>query len=247
VQSLPVNILKAIGGYQIIIVQGNSVISQLPRWIEYGAFTLAFLAGSVNAVGLLGFQHQAVSHLSGTATLLGAELLNHQGFTLHLAGVILSFLLGAVISGFLISSPSLKLGRHYGSLLFIEGVFLIIAIYFLNQGSFLGHYFASLACGLQNALATRYSDAVVRTTHVTGIFTDLGIMLGAALRGEKFDKRKAILFLLIITGFISGGTFGASLYNKYHFMALAAPALICFALAAFYPLYHLGSSAAQTD
>ena len=223
------------------------MISRLPRWIEYGAFTLALLAGIVNAVGLLGFQHQAISHLSGTATLLGAELLNHQGSALHLAGVILSFLLGAVISGFFISSPSLKLGRHYGSLLFLEGVFLVIAIYFLNQGSFLGHYFASLACGLQNALATRYSGAVVRTTHITGIFTDLGMMFGAALRGEEFDKRKAILFLLIITGFTSGGAIGASLYNNYHFMALAAPALICFMLALFYSLYSLSNKTVQPE
>jgi len=47
------------------------VISRLPPWVETGAFTLAFTAGSVNAVGLLGFSHQAVSHLTGTSTLLG--------------------------------------------------------------------------------------------------------------------------------------------------------------------------------
>jgi uncharacterized membrane protein YoaK (UPF0700 family) len=46
----------------------------LPRWIELGAFTLALLAGTVNAVDLLGFAHQYISHLSGTATQLGAEL-----------------------------------------------------------------------------------------------------------------------------------------------------------------------------
>ncbi|MGB5445005.1 MAG: YoaK family protein [Psychromonas sp.] len=225
------------------------MISRLPRWIEYGAFTLAFLAGIVNAVGLLGFQHQAVSHLSGTATLLGTELLKHPGSAVHLAGVIFSFVLGGAISGFFISSPSLKLGRHYGVLLLIEGVFLLIAIYFLNQGSFIGHYFASLACGLQNALATKYSGAVVRTTHITGIFTDLGMMLGASLRGEEFDKRKGILFLLIITGFISGGVFGASLYSKYHFMALAAPAFMCLMLAIFYSLFSISksSSALQAE
>ncbi len=213
------------------------MISKLPRWIEFGAFTLALLAGIVNAVGLLGFAHQSISHLSGTATLLGAELAGLSNSSLHLAAILVSFMLGAALSGFLISSPSLKLGRHYDSLLFIEGAFLLAAIYFLNQGSVLGHYLASAACGMQNALATTYSGAIIRTTHITGIVTDLGIMLGATLRGERFDRRKALLLILITAGFIAGGLVGALLYGLLQFYALAAPALICFALALVYHLY----------
>lgn len=213
------------------------MLSKLPRWIEYGAFTLALLAGSVNAVGLLGFQHQSISHLSGTATLLGSSLLGSLEHSLHLLGILASFLFGAMISGLLLTSTSLKLGRHYDSLLFIEGLLLIIAIYFLNNGSLLGHYFASAACGLQNALASSYSGAIIRTTHVTGIFTDLGILLGSALRGEVFDKRKAMLFLLIISGFILGGFVGGLLYVKFAFMALIVPAIICFLLALAYKIY----------
>lgn len=213
------------------------MLSKLPRWIEYGAFTLALLAGSVNAVGLLGFQHQSISHLSGTATLLGTSLPGGINNSLHLLGVLLSFLLGAMVSGLLLSSTSLKLGRHYDSLLLIEGLLLLSAIYFLNDGSLLGHYFASAACGLQNALATTYSGAIVRTTHVTGIFTDLGILLGSALRGEVLDKRKAILFLLIISGFILGGLGGGILYTRLEFMALIVPAIICFVLALSYKIY----------
>lgn len=213
------------------------MLSKLPRWIEYGAFTLALLAGSVNAVGLLGFQHQSISHLSGTATLLGTSLTGSINNSLHLLGILLSFLLGAMISGLLLSSTSLKLGRHYDSLLLIEGLLLLIAIYFLNDGSLLGHYFASAACGLQNALATTYSGAIIRTTHVTGIFTDLGILLGSALRGEAFDRRKAMLFLLIISGFILGGLGGGILYARLQFMALVVPAIICFVLALSYKIY----------
>ena len=50
------------------------MLTRLPRWVEVGAFLLAFLAGSVNAVGLLGFSHQSVSHLTGTTSLLGLAL-----------------------------------------------------------------------------------------------------------------------------------------------------------------------------
>ena len=52
------------------------MISKLPRWVEYGSFILAFVAGLINAVGFLGFKHQSISHLSGTATLLGTGLTN---------------------------------------------------------------------------------------------------------------------------------------------------------------------------
>ena len=212
--------------------------SKLPRWVEYGAFTLAFVAGQVNAIGLLGFHHQSVSHLSGTATLLGTGLINTSLLdALHLAMILLSFLVGSAISGFVLPSSSLKLVRGYSGLLLLEGVFLICSFCFLSQDSEIGHYFASAACGLQNALATTYSGAVVRTTHVTGIFTDLGIMIGAKYRGDYFDKRKAILFLLIIFGFILGGVLGAYLFDSLALAALFVPAIICFLLALIYSVY----------
>lgn len=217
--------------------------NRLPQWIEFGAFTLALLAGTVNAVGLLGFQHQSVSHLSGTVTLLGTELVSQSAAVLHLLAVVVSFLFGSAISGFILSSSTLKLGRHYDSLLIIEGFMLLCAVFFLNDHSTIGHYFASAACGLQNALATTYSSAIVRTTHVTGIFTDLGIMIGSRLRGENFEKRKALLFLLIIIGFLSGGVIGAMLFAAYEFYALVFPSAICFVLAVLYKIYALKTKA----
>lgn len=213
------------------------MLAKLPRWIEYGAFALALLAGTVNAVGLLGFQHQSVSHVSGIATSLGVELAQVKPDALHLAAILLSFLCGSVISGIFLNGQSLKLGRHYDSLLAVEGLLLLTAIILLEQQTVAGHYLASMACGLQNALATTYSGAVIRTTHVTGVLTDLGIMLGSVLRGAEFDRRKLVLLLLIFTGFVCGGVAGSILYAAFAFKALLAPAIICFALAAAYRLY----------
>lgn len=71
------------------------MISRLPPWVETGAFTLAFAAGSVNAVGLLGFSHQAVSHLTGTSTLLGLGMAQlDYSSSVHLLLVIFSFVAG---------------------------------------------------------------------------------------------------------------------------------------------------------
>lgn len=214
------------------------MISKLPKWVELGALVLAVVAGYVNSVGLLGFDHQSVSHLTGTATLLGTSLLAISAQnTLHLLGVIIAFILGSSVSGFLLHGATLRLGRHYDTALFIEAALLFISFGFLVKGSFYGHFFASAACGLQNALATTYSGAVIRTTHLTGIFTDLGIMLGEFFRGQKVDRRKAELFCIIIVGFIIGATLGALVFKTYHYFALLLPAVICFVIAMVYRLY----------
>ncbi|MCB5161819.1 YoaK family protein [Marinomonas algarum] len=217
------------------------MITRLPKWIEYGAFVMALVAGSVNAVALLGFQHQAVSHLSGTATLLGRALLTPDPATLlYLIGMLLSFTVGAAISGALLTGRSLRIGRFYDVLLFIEALLLITAMLLLLNQNTLGNFFASVACGLQNALATKHSGAVVRTTHLTGIFTDLGIMLGSTVRGKGGDRRKVMLFLIIVVGFISGGTLGAWLFSLLGFQALLIPALLCVALSVMYRAYYIG-------
>lgn len=201
---------------------------------------LSFIAGCINAVGLLGFKHEAISHLSGTATLLGSGVINSSASdVIHLLGVLLSFLVGASVSGFFLSGSSLKLGRHYDTLLAIEGVLLLGSIVLLENTSLTGHYLASAACGLQNALVTTYSGAIVRTTHLTGIFTDLGIMIGNSARGEILDKRKAILLLLIILGFVIGGTFGAFIFSQIQFFTLVVPAVVCFILAISYRVFVL--------
>ncbi|MBU2880931.1 DUF1275 domain-containing protein [Psychrosphaera sp. B3R10] len=215
------------------------MISKLPRWVEYGSFVLALVAGLVNSIGLLGFKHQSISHLSGTATLLGTGIINSTySDVFHLLVVLISFLVGAAVSGYFLSSGVVKLGRNYSRLLYFEAILLLCSIYFLTNDTLQGHYLASAACGLQNALVTTYSGAVIRTTHVTGLFTDLGIMLGAKLRGDEFDKRKALLFLIIIVGFILGGALGAYFFVMFRFNALFIPAIICALLALAYSIYN---------
>ncbi len=214
------------------------MISQLPKWVEFGAFVLALVAGFVNAIGLISFEHQSVSHLSGTATLLGAGLLDSSlKHIIQLLGVLVSFVAGSSVAGFLLHGSTLKLGRHYDTALFLESLLLMIALVFLSQGSFYGSYFASAACGLQNALATTYSGAIIRTTHMTGIFTDLGIMVGAYCRGEELDTRKAKLFGFIITGFIGGGALGAFVFSLLEIYALVLPASVCLLIAVAYRVY----------
>jgi uncharacterized membrane protein YoaK (UPF0700 family) len=214
------------------------MINQLPRWVEIGGFCLALIAGSVNAIALLGFNHQGVSHLSGSSSQLGVELAQGQlGSALHLLMILLSFVIGAAVSGCVIGNQSLKLGRRYGVALLAESLVLLLAMLMLERGSGLGHYLASAACGLQNAMTSTYSGAVVRTTHVTGLFTDLGIMLGLKLRGQPADRRRIMLYLILIGGFIGGGLLGALGYQEWGYRCLLGPSALAALLALVYLAY----------
>lgn len=214
------------------------MFKKLPRWVEVGSFWLASIAGAVNAIGLLGFKHQAVSHLTGTSTLLGLSLVNLDvPESSHLFLILVSFMLGAALSGVIIDNAVLRLGRRYSIALLIEAGLLLLAMLSLSRGSNSGHFLASAACGLQNGMVSTYSGAAIRTTHVSGLFTDLGTMLGARLRGHPLDSRKAFLYLTLILGFIIGGSVGAYSFQHLQFAALAIPATGAIALAAVYWVY----------
>jgi len=216
------------------------MISKLPRWVWVGAWALAFVAGIVNVVGLLGFEHQAVTHLTGTTSMLAAALASLDGAAaLHFAAIIGSFTSGTVLSGFLIQDSTLQLGRRYGVALLFESILLCVAVPLLARNSIFGIYSASCACGLQNAMVSTYSGAVVRTTHLSGMFTDLGIFLGHSLRGLPVDMRRLRLCFLIITGFLCGGIVGTVAFHRLSYSALFLPAALTAVTSLAYGIYHL--------
>lgn len=85
------------------------MISKLPRWVWASAWALAFVAGIVNVVGLLGFEHQAVTHLTGTTSMLAAALATFAGAAaLHFGAIIGPFIAGTVLSGYLIQATVVR-------------------------------------------------------------------------------------------------------------------------------------------
>ena len=216
------------------------MISKLPRWVWTGAWALAFIAGVVNIVGLLGFEHQAITHLTGNTSLLAAALATRDlSATLHFAALIGAFVAGTVLSGFLIQDSTLRLGRRYGVALLLVSLLLYVSVPLLEHRSAYGMYAAACACGLQNAMVSTYSGAVVRTTHVSGMFTDLGIFLGHALRGLPVDSRRLRLCLLVISGFLSGGIVGTFAFKVFSYSALLFPASLTAVVSVTYGLYRL--------
>jgi uncharacterized membrane protein YoaK (UPF0700 family) len=214
------------------------VLRQLPRWAWVGGGLLALGAGCINVVGYLCFRHQPITHLTGTSTEFGLALARGDaGEITHWGLVILAFLLGAMLSGFIVQQGALRLGRRYGVVLMLESALLFAATPLIHGGHDLGLYLASAACGLQNAMVSTYSGATVRTTHLSGIFTDLGIYLGHRLRGLEVDSLRINICLLVASHFIVGATLGALGFMVWQERVLLAPATLTGVVGLGYAIY----------
>ncbi|RMH93021.1 DUF1275 domain-containing protein [Lysobacter pythonis] len=211
----------------------------LPAWVILGACALACIAGMVNVTGYMGFEHQGITHLTGTTTLLGEALSGGNWHaSLQLLAMILAFVLGAVVSGAIIQDVQLRLRRRYGVALALESALLFAAAALFKDGSLAGPLLAAAACGLQNAIATTYSGALVRTTHLSGLFTDLGIAIGHALRGRPWEFSRIQLSILTIGAFAFGCIVGALLFRRFSYDALYVPATWTGVVGIGYALYH---------
>lgn len=214
------------------------MIRQLPRWAWIGGGLLALAAGCINAVGYLCYRHQPITHLTGTSTVLGIAIAHGDlPEVLHWALTILSFLLGAMTSGFIVEQRTLQLGSRYGFVLMLESLLLFVATPLIHDEMDLGLYLASAACGLQNAMVSTYSGATLRTTHLSGIFTDLGIYLGQRLRGLNVDILRIHVCLLVAGHFILGATLGTVGYVYMHERVLLIPAALTGTVGMGYAVY----------
>ena len=105
--------------------------------------------------------------------------------------------------------------------------------FLIAQNPDLVAYSLLFAMGLQNSLVTTISNAAVRTTHLTGLFTDLGIELSQLLFYKQKDQKDKLyssikLRLTIIAFFFIGGLLGGVFYStiKLYVLAIAATVLI---------------------
>ncbi|MBX3385616.1 MAG: DUF1275 family protein [Phycisphaeraceae bacterium] len=166
----------------MFVVQAHSFVQQARL-----AITLAWVAGYTNILAFLTCGH-AVSHVSGTSSELGRLAVTPGGFAVAVFSL---FLLTAFVTGAAISGFATEYGRRcawesiYVIPMAIEAVLLAAfaaGVELHAQGTietglplYLMAGLASLAMGVQNATITRISSGVVRTTHVTGVLTDLGL------------------------------------------------------------------------
>lgn len=215
---------------------------------------LAFNAGAINAGGFL-VVHMYTSHMSGFASLLADNLvLGNTRLVLGALGALLAFTLGAAVTALLVNGARQHgLRSEYALPLFLEALLLLL---FGLMGATLGRQtpFAvpltvlvlSFTMGLQNALVSKISASQIRTTHMTGIVTDIGIELGklvywnraeCALASQVRANRLKLRLLSILLGaFITGGVVGAAGF-KYVGFVWVLPAAFSLLALSLPPLY----------
>lgn len=214
------------------------MIRRLPRWVWIGALVLSFTGGLVNAIGFVGLAHAAVSHVTGTVTQ-GAIAIAHGDSATVLAAMSLvaAFLAGAVISGTIIGNERLRIGRRYGVALIVESGLLFIAYHLFVTERAYGDLFAAAACGLQNAMVATYSGSVIRTTHLTGVTSDLGAWIGAYLRKRSGDVRQFALLATLFFGYATGAMAGAAVFARIAYHTLLLPVMLTLVTGVTYAIY----------
>ena len=212
-------------------------------------FALTFVAGAINAGGFLAV-HQYTSHMTGIVSSI-ADNLALGTVELGVAGLaaLLSFVTGASCSAILVNfSRQRKMHSEYALPLMLEAILLLCFGLLGARLAVVDGWFVSLTVmllafimGLQNALITKLSNAEIRTTHITGIVTDIGIELGKLIYRSAAALRDAApvmpniprlrLLTALVSFFLVGGVAGALGFRYMGYFATVPLALVLVALA----------------
>lgn len=205
------------------------------------ASMLAFVAGGANSAGFLAFGFFS-ANMTGNVSMV-SDYLTMQSLNLAAAFfvIVAMFIFGAFCASMLIN-----LGKHwhltniYAITLLAETLLLLgVGIYTVLAGPE-GHGIEitsvlSMTMGIQNAASTRISNNRVRTTHVSGIVTDIGVELALLSRGNgRIVKvqilRNLALHLATIIAFLVGGVVGVVGYAHGGGLIFCGLAVVVFSM-----------------
>lgn len=200
------------------------------------ASLLSFVAGIVNVTGFLSVQKLTTNVTGHFAFMIEEVYAWHIPQAITFTLYIFFFFLGSFFSSLMVEIVSRKSERYMFMFpIFIEAILLaFIALYGGRWMHIHGDYIAFgllFAMGLQNSLVTTISKSVIRTTHLTGLFTDLGIEFSQLLFYKSSEQRKELfqsirLRFTIIASFFMGGITAGAMYGKYQLNTLLLASLL---------------------
>jgi len=204
------------------------------------AVLLSLTAGFVNAAGFLGFS-ALTTNVTGHAALFAEGIARQDWLMARLIATWMTlFLAGAFTSSLVITKMGDNARFSCAIPIILETMVLLFCAFspWIKHWGFSGNFFAGsllFAMGMQNALVAVISGSVVRTTHLTGTFTDLGIEL-AQLKTDNFAAQGKLLSRIklrvsIILCFMLGALSGAYLFTFISFRSFLIPVMVlCFTL-----------------
>ena len=185
------------------------------------AAALSTIAGALNAVGFL-MARSFTANMTGNVSAFAEEVARGSWRTsLSFLLLLALFILGAALAGaFVTFGEQRGIRSIYAATIAVEGIVVLSFGLFLTSSGGTSHTFLvgtlSLVMGLQNAVTSLISRSRVRTTHVSGMATDIGIGLSSViLPGRSRDTAvpKLMLHVLTLSAFALGGIGGALLYD----------------------------------
>ncbi len=218
----------------------------------YLGLLLSFVAGALNAGGFLAVGRYT-SHMTGLVSS-AADSLVLQDYALAIAALvsIFCFMFGCALTSLMVSfSIRHHRRRIYSAPLLLEtGLLLLFGLVgsLLEQKALwtvsLTTMLLCFIMGLQNALITKISNAVIRTTHITGMVTDIGIELGQLFYWNfrsthqtriMANRRHLRVLASLVMSFFTGGLAGALGFKYMGYIATVplAAVLVVIALAPF--------------
>ncbi|SFG45691.1 Uncharacterized membrane protein YoaK, UPF0700 family [Duganella sp. CF458] len=214
---------------------------------------LAFVAGAANAGGFLAVK-QYTSHMTGILSSAADNMaLGAIDAALDCAGALLAFVAGAASCAIMVNfARRRQLHSEFALPLLVEAVLLlafgVMGTSLQSIDVFVLPATVMLLCfmmGLQNAVITKLSNAEIRTTHMTGIVTDLGIETGKALYWNRdgqavprvaADWKRVRILASLLSSFFIGALAGAFGFQALGFGAVLPLACVLLAMAAV-PIY----------
>lgn len=212
-------------------------------------YALAFIAGATNAGGFLAVR-QYTSHMTGIVSSMADNIaLGQQGVVLTRIGAAISFLIGAATCAVLVNyARRRQIQSEHALPLLLEALLLLcFALMGARLSQIEGLFVPAtvmLLCfimGLQNAVITKLSKAEIRTTHVTGIVTDIGIELGKFVywnssgtdpqRAVQVDRNHLRVLSSLLASFFVGGILGALGFKHVGYLSTVPLAVMLIALA----------------
>lgn len=207
----------------------EQTFDQSRNWVYRAVIFLSINGGFVNSITFESFFHNPVGYVTGNITFAASYLASGNVLSfIDVISAIGAFLLGAIISGLIVPHNDFRHNRNYN----IAFATVAVLIFFGMVGLILdvptSKYLLAMALGVQNGCTTYYGKSIIRTTHMTGTMTDLGIMIAHKLI-KKYDipAWRVWIYLFLILGFFTGSVAGIVAYRVVGYYGLFFSVVAC--------------------
>jgi uncharacterized membrane protein YoaK (UPF0700 family) len=207
----------------------ENTFNQSKGWIYKAVTFLSINGGFVNSMTFESFFHNPVGYVTGNITFAADYLVNfHIANFIDMVVAVGAFLLGSILSGLIIPYDDFTQNNNYNMVFTIEAILIALGMLGLIFDIPTSKYLLAMALGLQNGASTFYGRSIIRTTHMTGTMTDLGLVLAHRfLKGNDIPNWRVYIYLFLICGFFIGSVLGIVCFKVIGYYGLALSVIAC--------------------